>query len=80
MKAVLRGGPLDGKVVEVGKNTTMVGEQAHHYRDGMLYRIDEVSYYPDGYERHPCKKRGVTKVFRYAATSAAGPRQTPAPP
>jgi hypothetical protein len=65
MKALLRGGPLDGKIVDVRRNCTMTGERIMVFRNGKVARVEDYEYQPAGYERHPCKKRGLTRVFQY---------------
>lgn len=71
MKTLLRGGPLDGKVVETSRTQFGYGEATEVSRRDtgreVVISVDQVYYeghhLPD--ETHPCKKRGKVRVFKY---------------
>ena len=76
MKTLLRGGPLDGQIVETKRNQFGYGERKEIRRVGTeeLLRVEDV-YYANAYQevRHPCKKRGTVRVYKFQSQTRKKP-------
>lgn len=69
MKTVLVGGPKDGTIIDTDGNTFGCGYVESVYKtcgtsDVFLHAFEE-RYKHDDYIKHPCKKKGLTRVFKY---------------
>ncbi len=69
MKTLLVGGPEDGKIIDTRRNDFGVAfvTDVFNKNTGALQSRTE-HYYSPSYEpgiKHPCKKRGTVRVWRY---------------
>lgn len=75
MKTVLRGGPFDGRIVETTRSQFGFSEVREVYKKvpggpDQLESFQEIYYgCAYRYEKHPCKKKGTTRVYEYNPVS-----------
>lgn len=73
MKTLLKDGPLNGRIIDAKHNVFGYAIVTERIKQGQVVSRTAAVYEasPGSDQRHPCKKRGLVRVFIYSAERSA---------